>query len=119
MIEVRNLVFKYNTHIILDDLTFTLNDDETTVVIGRSGVGKSTLVRCILGLAKPDSGSILVDGTDRIGFVDGGTACHAGVGHRCQRATSGMQIGRPITEVGSKSDVSEGHGRIIVRDRRR
>jgi phospholipid/cholesterol/gamma-HCH transport system ATP-binding protein len=64
LIEVRNLSFKYNTEIILDDLSFTLEADETTVVIGRSGVGKSTLIRCILGLEKPESGAILVDGAD-------------------------------------------------------
>jgi phospholipid/cholesterol/gamma-HCH transport system ATP-binding protein len=64
LIEVRNLSFRYNTHIILDDLSFTLNDDETTVVIGRSGVGKSTLIRCILGLEKPESGAILVNDAD-------------------------------------------------------
>jgi phospholipid/cholesterol/gamma-HCH transport system ATP-binding protein len=64
VIEVRNLVFRYNTHFILNDVSFDLNPDETTVVIGRSGVGKSTLLRCILGLAQPDSGSIIVDGAD-------------------------------------------------------
>lgn len=64
MIEVRNLIFKYNTHVILDDLSFNLNADETVVVIGRSGVGKSTLLRCILGLVRPQSGSILVEGVD-------------------------------------------------------
>ena len=64
MIEVRNLVFRYNTAIVLDNLSFTLNENETTVVIGRSGVGKSTLLRCILGLTKPESGSILVEGID-------------------------------------------------------
>lgn len=64
MIEVRNLVFKYNSDIVLDDVSFTLEKNETTVVIGRSGVGKSTLLRCILGLVKPQSGSIMVEGTD-------------------------------------------------------
>ena len=64
MIEVQNLSFRYNADLILNDLTFTLNDNETTVVIGRSGVGKSTLLRCILGLTKPESGRIFVDGTD-------------------------------------------------------
>lgn len=64
MIEVHDLVFRYNDKLILDDVSFTLNNDETTVVLGSSGVGKSTLLRCILGLAKPESGSIIVDGTD-------------------------------------------------------
>ncbi|MBI4831725.1 MAG: ABC transporter ATP-binding protein [Candidatus Lindowbacteria bacterium] len=64
MIEVRNLLFKYNSDIVLNDVSFTLNKNETTVVIGRSGVGKSTLLRCILGLVKPQSGSIIVEGKD-------------------------------------------------------
>ncbi|RJP66260.1 MAG: ABC transporter ATP-binding protein [Candidatus Abyssobacteria bacterium SURF_17] len=64
MIQVRNLVFQYNTTTVLDDLSFSLNKDETTVVIGRSGVGKSTLLRCIVGLVRPTSGSILVEGAD-------------------------------------------------------
>ena len=64
MIEVRNLVFRYKSKVILDDISFTLEDDEAVVVIGRSGVGKSTVLRCILGLVKPEAGSIIVDGTD-------------------------------------------------------
>jgi len=70
VIEIRNIVFRYNTTSILDDVTFTLAEDETTVVIGRSGVGKSTLLRLILGLVKPESGSILVDGTDIINISE-------------------------------------------------
>jgi phospholipid/cholesterol/gamma-HCH transport system ATP-binding protein len=70
VIEVRNIVFRYNTTTILDDVTFTLSEDETTVVIGRSGVGKSTLLRLILGLVKPESGSILVDGADIINISE-------------------------------------------------
>ncbi len=64
MIEVRNLTFRYNAQFILNDVSFSLNENETTVVIGRSGVGKSTLLRCILGLVRPESGSIHVEGTD-------------------------------------------------------
>jgi len=64
VIEIRDLTFRYNDHVILDNVSFTLNEDETIVVIGRSGVGKSTLIRCILGLSRPESGSILVDGAD-------------------------------------------------------
>ncbi len=64
MIEVRNLVFRYNSQIILNDVSFTLEENETTVVIGRSGVGKSTLLRCILGLSKPEAGQIFVEGVE-------------------------------------------------------
>jgi phospholipid/cholesterol/gamma-HCH transport system ATP-binding protein len=64
LIEVHNLTFRYNSDLILDDLTFDLLQDETVVVIGRSGVGKSTLLRCILGLTRPEKGSILVEGVD-------------------------------------------------------
>jgi phospholipid/cholesterol/gamma-HCH transport system ATP-binding protein len=64
LIEVRNLTFRYNSDLILDDLSFDLLQDETVVVIGRSGVGKSTLLRCILGLSRPEKGNILVEGVD-------------------------------------------------------
>jgi phospholipid/cholesterol/gamma-HCH transport system ATP-binding protein len=64
LIEVRNLSFRYNSDLILDNLTFDLLENETVVVIGRSGVGKSTLLRLILGLTRPEAGSILVEGVD-------------------------------------------------------
>jgi phospholipid/cholesterol/gamma-HCH transport system ATP-binding protein len=64
LIEVHNLSFRYNSTLILDDLSFDLLENETVVVIGRSGVGKSTLLRCILGLTRPEAGAILVDGVD-------------------------------------------------------
>jgi phospholipid/cholesterol/gamma-HCH transport system ATP-binding protein len=64
LIEVRNLSFRYNSDLILDNLTFDLLENETVVVIGRSGVGKSTLLRLILGLSRPEAGSILVEGVD-------------------------------------------------------
>ncbi|GAB4354828.1 MAG: phospholipid ABC transporter ATP-binding protein MlaF [Candidatus Abyssubacteria bacterium] len=64
MIEVRNLTFKYNSTVVLDNISFDMKANETTVVIGRSGVGKSTMLRCILGLEKPESGSIIVEGVD-------------------------------------------------------
>ncbi|MBO0685397.1 MAG: ABC transporter ATP-binding protein [Candidatus Dormibacteraeota bacterium] len=47
----------------LDDVTFDLRDGEILTVVGPSGCGKSTLVSLIAGLARPESGSVLVDGT--------------------------------------------------------
>jgi phospholipid/cholesterol/gamma-HCH transport system ATP-binding protein len=48
----------------LDGISFTVRRGETKVILGRSGGGKSTTIRLILGLLKPDSGQILIDGED-------------------------------------------------------
>src|SRR5207237_1150426 len=49
---------------ILNGISFTVRRGETKIVLGRSGGGKSTIIRLILGLIKPDSGQILIDGED-------------------------------------------------------
>jgi NitT/TauT family transport system ATP-binding protein len=61
MIEVRNLVKSYGAPVI-EQCSFTAADGKVTVIIGPSGVGKSTLIRLIAGFERPDSGEILVDG---------------------------------------------------------
>lgn len=47
---------------ILEDVNLTVYDGETMVILGASGSGKSTLLKLIIGLLKPDSGSIKVNG---------------------------------------------------------
>jgi phospholipid/cholesterol/gamma-HCH transport system ATP-binding protein len=49
---------------ILNGVSFTVRRGETKIILGRSGGGKSTTIRLVLGLLKPDSGQILVDGED-------------------------------------------------------
>lgn len=49
---------------MLDGLDLTVEDGKTTVIIGKSGGGKSVLLKHMIGLLKPDSGQVLVDGTD-------------------------------------------------------
>jgi phospholipid/cholesterol/gamma-HCH transport system ATP-binding protein len=49
---------------ILDDVSFRVRDGETKVMLGPSGAGKSSLLKIILGLWRPESGTVLVDGTD-------------------------------------------------------
>ncbi len=63
MIKVENLSFNYSERKILNDISFTANSGEMLAVLGPNGVGKSTLFRCILGLAKNYGGNIFVDGT--------------------------------------------------------
>ena len=64
MIEIKNIVKSFSGQQILKDLTFTYEKGKTNLVIGQSGSGKTVLLKCLLGLYKPDQGSILFDGKD-------------------------------------------------------
>ncbi len=64
MIEIINLCKSFGDNVVLDNLNLTLNTGETTVIIGRSGCGKSVLLKHIIGLMKPDSGQVFIDGKD-------------------------------------------------------
>lgn len=64
MISFRNIFYSIDGRSILEDITFDVPHGQTTVILGPSGSGKSTTLRLLLGLARPDSGSILVDDVD-------------------------------------------------------
>lgn len=64
MIEIKNLTRSFNSHKVLDGLSLRVAKGSTVVVIGRSGCGKSVLLKHIEGLLKPDSGQIVIDGND-------------------------------------------------------
>ena len=64
MIEIKNLSKAFHNHKVLDQLNLTIQAGETMVVIGRSGVGKTVLLKNIIGLLKPDSGQVLIEGQD-------------------------------------------------------
>ena len=64
MIEIRDLSKSFNDHKVLDHVNLTINTGETTVIIGRSGCGKSVLLKHMIGLLKPDEGSVVIDGVD-------------------------------------------------------
>ena len=64
MIEIINLCKSFGPHKVLDNLNLNINTGETTVIIGRSGCGKSVLLKHIIGLMLPDSGQVLIDGRD-------------------------------------------------------
>jgi phospholipid/cholesterol/gamma-HCH transport system ATP-binding protein len=61
MIEIQNLYKSFNNKTVLHDLSLTIPDGETMVIVGESGCGKTVLLRLIIGLIKPDSGSIVVE----------------------------------------------------------
>ena len=64
MIEIINLCKAFNDHRVLDNVNLTIQTGETMVIIGCSGCGKSVLLKHIIGLLTPDSGQVIIDGTD-------------------------------------------------------
>lgn len=62
MIEIENLSKRFGQLIVLDDVSLEVSKGENLVVFGRSGQGKSVLLKCIIGLLNPDGGNIIIDG---------------------------------------------------------
>jgi phospholipid/cholesterol/gamma-HCH transport system ATP-binding protein len=62
MIEVRRLCKSFGNHRVLDDVSFRIEKGESLAIIGRSGGGKSVLLKHIIGLLRPDSGEVLIEG---------------------------------------------------------
>src|SRR5215203_2865676 len=63
-IEFRNVRLAFDERVILDNLSFKVMKGETKIILGGSGGGKSTIIKLVLGLLKPDAGQVLVDGED-------------------------------------------------------
>ena len=64
LINVKNLSVSFGNNIILNNINFYLSKKESLVIIGKSGSGKSVLLKCLMGLLKPNLGSIEVNGID-------------------------------------------------------
>ena len=64
MIEIQKLSKGFNNNLVLDGLNLHVSTGQTCVIIGRSGCGKSVLLKHIVGLLRPDSGRVLVDGKE-------------------------------------------------------
>jgi len=68
MITIKNLTFKYNNEIILDNINLKIHKNDYLALIGPNGGGKTTLIKLILGLLKPTDGEIILN-TQKIGYV--------------------------------------------------
>ncbi|UOB17936.1 ABC transporter ATP-binding protein [Abyssalbus ytuae] len=66
VIEIKDLRKKFDSNHVLNGFNMVLNEGENLVVMGKSGSGKSVMVKCIVGLIQPDSGSIQVMGKEII-----------------------------------------------------
>lgn len=69
-IEFRDVHLSFDDKKILNGISFIVKRGETKMILGRSGGGKSTIIRLVLGLLKPDSGQILVDGEDITDYTE-------------------------------------------------
>ena len=67
---LKDLVKKYDDQTILDGINLSFVRGETTVIIGGSGAGKTTMIRHIVGLEKPTSGHVFIDGEDIVPLGD-------------------------------------------------
>ncbi len=78
MIDVRELSFDYPGVRALDDLSFRIDAGSITALVGPNGAGKTTLMRCLCGLERPLTGSVVIDGID---VVDEPRRCHERLGY--------------------------------------
>jgi phospholipid/cholesterol/gamma-HCH transport system ATP-binding protein len=62
MIEVRDLQKSFGAQLVLDSVSFRIENGESVAIIGRSGSGKSVLLKHLIGLLQPDTGEVLIDG---------------------------------------------------------
>ena len=64
MIEVKNITKSFEGRTVLNNISTVFEDGKTNMIIGRSGSGKTVMIKNIIGLMRPDSGQILYDGRD-------------------------------------------------------
>lgn len=70
LIEVKNFYVSYHSKAVLKDLNFFVRPKECFTLLGESGVGKTTLLRCLIGLKKPTKGEILVEGRNVVDMTE-------------------------------------------------
>jgi phospholipid/cholesterol/gamma-HCH transport system ATP-binding protein len=68
-IELRGVKKRFGPKIVLDGLNLSVNPGDSVVIIGGSGSGKSVTIKCVLGIVRPDAGSIRVEGEEVTGLT--------------------------------------------------
>ena len=69
-VELKDVTFGYDEHIVLDDVSFAVKKGEQATLSGRTGAGKSTIFKLLLGLYEPQKGSVLINGTPAAAIRD-------------------------------------------------
>lgn len=68
VVEFRHVTKRFGARTILDDVSFVVEEGEALCILGRSGNGKSVTLKLMIGLLKPDSGGVFIDGEDISNF---------------------------------------------------
>ena len=68
MIKVENIHKQFNHQKVLDGVSFGINSGTVTSLMGRSGAGKSVLLKIMTGLERPESGAVWIDGQNIVGL---------------------------------------------------
>ena len=76
MIQIKNISKSFEDKKVLHDISGKFEKGRTNLIIGSSGTGKSVLLKCLVGLLKPDIGNVLFDGRD---FTNGDKKLTTGV----------------------------------------
>lgn len=66
MIEVKNVRKSFGDKVVLEDVSAVMETGKTNLIIGSSGSGKTVLMKCMIGLFKPDAGQVLYEGVDLV-----------------------------------------------------
>jgi phospholipid/cholesterol/gamma-HCH transport system ATP-binding protein len=69
LINIQNLKKKFGDHAVLDGISFHVDKGENLVVFGKSGTGKSVLLKCMVGLLVPEAGEIFIEGQDVLKYT--------------------------------------------------
>ncbi len=111
ILEARNLVTHYGEKLVLDDISFRVDEGEIFVIIGASGCGKTTLLKHLTGLIKPTSGQVLYSGEDITTLDEDGLAMvqqRIGIAFQSGGLFNSMTIGEnvalPLREYGGTRD---------------
>jgi phospholipid/cholesterol/gamma-HCH transport system ATP-binding protein len=122
MIEIRGLKKRLGRKQVLDGVDLDIQKGETLVVLGPSGTGKSVLLKHIIGLMAPDSGSVRIDGEEIVGMKDSAMdAVRKRFGMLFQSAalfdsmTVGENVALPIVEHQRRMDPVEVSRRVSER----
>lgn len=116
-IEFSHVSFGYDERLVLNDLSFSIKEGEQVTLIGRTGAGKSTVFKLLLGLYSPISGSITIGGTDVLSIKDEERrGCIGCVEQRFSRVAGTVLDQITLNDPKISRDMAEGAARLAGLD---